>query len=50
MAVLLFISSCQSSGNLLLKPGKPVAVLVIRVNRGVGNNRGGADTCSVQLH
>lgn len=48
MAILLFISICQSSGNLLLpKPGKPVAVLVIWVNRDMGKNRGGADTCSL---
>lgn len=50
MAILLFISICQSSGNLLLKPGKPVTVLVLWVNRGVGNSKGGADACSVQLH
>lgn len=33
MAILLFISICQSSGNLLVKPGKPVAILIIWVNR-----------------
>lgn len=50
--ILIFISICQSSRNLLQpKLGKLVAVLFISVSRGRVENRVqiGEDTCSVQL-